>query len=241
VRAADASFVPRGRSPEEAARDRRYAFLEEVADAVGATRIATGHTLDDRVETTLARLIHGAGTEGLAGIPPAEGARIRPLIEVRRAEARAYCEDVGLTFYDDPANSDDRFERPAVRHKIVAAIEERWGEGAVRAMAKSADRLNDDAAALRSLGDALFPQISTRRGADVVFKTQSLKETPRALRRRVLASAVGRVRDRAGGIEAAVDALEGRIEGNRAYAVASGIEIAVSADEVVVRHQEATD
>lgn len=219
----------------------RYSFFETIAAQIGASRIATGHTLDDRVETTLARFIHGAGTEGLAGIPPAEGTRIRPLIEVRRAEARAYCDQVGLTFYDDPANSDDRFERPAVRHQVVAAIEGRWGDGAVRAMAKSADRLNDDATALRSLGDALLPQISTRRGADVVFERRPLEETPRALRRRVLELAVGRVRDRAGGIEAVVSALEGRIEGNRAYAVASGIEIAITADKVVVRHPETTD
>ncbi|MGH2694588.1 MAG: tRNA lysidine(34) synthetase TilS, partial [Actinomycetota bacterium] len=99
------------------AREFRYGFLEIVAQKEGARRIATGHTLDDRVETTLARLIHGAAPDVLAGIPPVEDARVRPLIDVRRKETRAYCEDVGLTYFEDPANEDERFERVAVRRR----------------------------------------------------------------------------------------------------------------------------
>ncbi|CAN5740385.1 hypothetical protein BH18ACT15_BH18ACT15_09210 [soil metagenome] len=88
------------------ARAFRYGFFATVAAQVGARHIATGHTLDDRVETTLARLLHGAGTEGLAGLAPADEGRIRPLIAVRRSETRAYCTEVGLEFVDDPSNRD---------------------------------------------------------------------------------------------------------------------------------------
>ena len=138
------------------ARDFRYRFFETVATETGATRIVTGHTLDDRVETTLARLVHGAGTSGLAGIPPVEGKRVRPLLGSRRNETREYCIECGLDFYEDPANEDDRFERSAIRSRVVPAIEERWGDGAIRSIAQSSERLREDAAALSQLAERLY-------------------------------------------------------------------------------------
>ena len=216
------------------ARDFRYAFLETVATNVGFQRIATGHTLDDRAETTIARLIHGAGTRGLAGLMAVEGRRIRPLISIRRAEARAYCMERGLEFYDDPANEDDRFERVAVRKRIVAAIEERWGAGAVHAVAVSAERLSEDAQAVEGLATAVFDQIAHREGDDVRFDRAAFMLTPRAFRRRLFETAVGRVRDRSGGIDEALDALDRDASFVGRFSAAGGTEIVVTSDSVIV-------
>jgi tRNA(Ile)-lysidine synthase len=194
------------------------------------------------VETTLARLIHGAAPDVLAGIPPVEGARIRPLIDVRRSETRTYCEEVGLGYFEDPANDDERYERVAVRHRLVAAVEERWGEGAVRAIARSAERLFEDASALRSLADRLYADVATGEEAgDVAIDLEAMLSMPRAFRRRVLEKAVGRVRDRHGGIDAALDALEApfsQVSKDLHFDVASSIEIEISADRVHVRRGE---
>ncbi len=218
------------------ARDFRYEFFDIVAEREGAQRIATGHTLDDRVETTLARLIHGAGTSGLGGLPPVEGRRIRPLVELRRAETRAYCEECGLDFYEDPANEDPRFERATVRSEVVAAIERRWGEGAVRAMAKSSERLLEDARALDAIAGRLFKEVVTTEGDEIKIALEAMLSMPRAYRRRVLEQAVGRVRDRSGGIDAVLDALDspqGAAKEAR-FAVAAGTEILISGDAVTV-------
>ena len=56
---------------EEAAREARYEFLFKVADDIGASHIAVGHTADDNVETILMHLIRGSGTRGLAGLDSA--------------------------------------------------------------------------------------------------------------------------------------------------------------------------
>ena len=223
------------------ARDFRYSFFETIAESWGATRIATGHTLDDRVETTLARLVHGAGTDGLAGLPPVDAKRVRPLVGLRRSETRDYCATRSLTYHDDPANYDDRFERVAVRRELVAAIEARWGEGAVRAMAVSADRLREDAVALGALADKIFETMARPTLLGTEIDLGLMLETPRAFRRRVLERAVGRVRDRAGGIEAALDALDRREPGKGApvrFAVASGVEIELRSDKVIVKEEE---
>lgn len=217
------------------ARDFRYEFFATVAANTGAEGIATAHTLDDRVETTIARLIHGAGTEGLAGMRPRDGDRIRPLIEIRRAETRAYCDDRGLWFHDDPANEDRRFDRVAVRHDVVAAIERRWGDGAIRAMATSADRLDEDAAFLHGLGETLYGQLARRRDDGIVFELDALRVAPRPLRRRLLERAVGRLRDRAAAIDDVLDALERpRRKVPARFSVSGGGEIVIDSDVLVV-------
>ncbi|MFN2594994.1 MAG: tRNA lysidine(34) synthetase TilS [Actinomycetota bacterium] len=211
------------------ARAFRYSFFDTIMRETGADRVATGHTLDDRVETTLARFIHGAGTSVLAGLKAVEGARVRPLLALRRSETRRYCEERELEYVDDPANSDPRFERTRVRTEILAAIEGRFGDGAVRAMATSIDRLAEDAKALEGLTDSLYPTLVSDDGTGPRFEVADLEKLPRALGRRILERAIGRVRDRAGGIEAALDALEKKDKSSegRRFSVASGIEIAI--------------
>ena len=228
VRAPDLS----GPNLQARAREFRYGFFGIVAEQVGAARIATGHTLDDRVETTMARLIHGGGTGALAGIKPVEGNRIRPLIESRRAETRAYCEEVGLVFHDDPANRDPRFERAAVRDRVIAVIEERWGEGAVRAMATSAARLLEDAGALDAVAGRLYADLAGDGEGAVSFPRPAFEGLPRAVRRRLLERAVGRVRDRSGGIDETLDALERGGQPGARFAVAGGGEIVVDKDSL---------
>jgi tRNA(Ile)-lysidine synthase len=216
------------------ARSFRYGFFDMIAAQNDASRIATGHTLDDRVETTLARLAHGAPPAGLAGIRYADGNRIHPLLDVRRAETRRYCEEVGLEFHDDPSNTDLRFERAAVRTTLVAPLEERWGDGGVRAVAAAAQRLAEDADALDGIGERLSADLAQRDARGTTFARAAFDALPRALARRLLEAAVGRIRDRSGGIEAALDALEAGAPPGTRIAVAGGAEIVVEGEEIRV-------
>lgn len=221
------------------ARDFRYAFFSSIASDIGADRIVTGHTLDDRVETTLGRLLHGAGTSGVAGLPPMEGARIRPLIEVRRSDTRKYCEQVGLEFFEDPSNDDERFERSRIRTHLVQAIETWWGAGAVKAVATSSERLGEDAAALKMLGERLSADLIQAGEGGPRIRLELLVGLPRAIRRRVLESAIGRVRDRSGGIDAALDALDDEhLVPPLRFSVASGKEIVIEQEHLIVKEPD---
>lgn len=216
------------------AREFRYGFFDLVATRAGADRIATGHTLDDRAETTLARLIHGAGTEGLAGLRPVDNSRIRPLISLRRSRTRAYCIERNLSFFDDPGNADLRFERSRVRSEVLPAIERGWGEGAIASIATSAERLGEDASLIASLADSLFMQLAKTEGDLRTFELATFGQVPRAMQRRLLERAVGRLRDRSGAISSALEALARGATDVR-FDLPSGGEIAITRGRVEVR------
>ena len=184
IRAAGATHVPKGRSPEEAARDRRYAFLEETADAIGATRIATGHTLDDQAETVLMRLLAGTGTRGLGGIPPVRGRVVRPLIETRRSDTEAFCRSLGLRPRRDPTNADRTFRRNAVRAELLPLLIERFNARTPEALARLADVARDEDALLDELAAAALEPDPIPRGVRIPI--ERLLALPPALQRRVI-------------------------------------------------------
>jgi tRNA(Ile)-lysidine synthase len=116
--------VPAGPSLQAQAREARYAALLACAADQGAQRIAVGHTMDDQAETVLARVLRGAGLEGLQGIVPkrADGV-VRPLIEARRAQVLKYAQTQDLRFAQDPSNCDAKFLRVRVRHSLLPRLE----------------------------------------------------------------------------------------------------------------------
>jgi tRNA(Ile)-lysidine synthase len=129
----------RGLSLEAVARKARYAFLEEVARDVNATKIATGHNANDQAETLLANLLRGTGLAGLSGIRPAmNGKIIRPLIEAPRGEIESYLEEKGLVHRFDSTNLDEAFERNKIRKVLIPMIEKDFNPGIVVSLARSA-------------------------------------------------------------------------------------------------------
>ena len=114
----------RGTGLEDAARSMRYAFLEETARCVGADRIATAHTADDNGETLLLHLLRGSGLQGLAGIRPARGRLIRPMLTTTRQTVEEYLRIYGLPHVEDSSNGEDAFLRNRLRHQVMPLLEE---------------------------------------------------------------------------------------------------------------------
>jgi tRNA(Ile)-lysidine synthase len=142
-----------GRGPEAAAREARYAVLEELAARVGARRVLLGHTLDDQAETVLLGLTRGSGGRSIAGMRPAYDVFARPLLDVRRAETEAACEAEGITWWDDPHNADPRFTRSRVRHEVMPVLERELGPGVAETLARTAAQLRPDMEALDRMAE----------------------------------------------------------------------------------------
>jgi len=107
------------------ARELRYAAAARAASRRGPeTAIAVGHTADDQVETILYRLASSPSRRALLGMRAREGAVVRPLLGLTRAQTTAYCEARGLAWRDDATNDGRRYARNRVRHDLLAALRE---------------------------------------------------------------------------------------------------------------------
>ncbi len=115
--------VTGGGSLQNQARDARYSALFEAARDLGAEAIAVGHTRDDQAETVLARLLRGAGLEGLSAIHPRrDDGVVRPLIDCTRADVMAYAVRHDLVFCRDPSNDDAKFSRVRLRAALLPEL-----------------------------------------------------------------------------------------------------------------------
>ena len=101
------------------ARQARYDLLAGYCHAHGIPALLTAHHRDDQAETFLMRLARGSGLDGLAAMPVrgawAGIAILRPLLDVPKARLVATLEERGISFSNDPSNSDPRFERTRLR------------------------------------------------------------------------------------------------------------------------------
>lgn len=109
-----------------AARRARHRLLADAARTAGARVILMAHTADDRAEAEAMRA-QGATTPEPRSWAPSpvwpEGRGVfllRPLLNVRRADLRAWLSAQGEGWIEDPANSDRRYARARVRADGIA-------------------------------------------------------------------------------------------------------------------------
>ena len=146
-RALSVTVDPAGANLQDRARTARHAALRALADELGATAVATGHTADDQAETVLMRALAGATPRALKAMGHRDGMLARPLLGVWREQTRAYCAALDLDPLDDPSNTDPRFLRSRVRHQVIPALEEVFPAARRRlvALAEHQRRLADSA------------------------------------------------------------------------------------------------
>jgi tRNA(Ile)-lysidine synthase len=181
--------VARGGSLEAQARAARYAALEARADAIGAARIAVGHTRDDQAETLLMRVLEGAGPRGLAGIPPTRGRVIRPLLEVGRGDVLAALGAAGLPWIEDPSNLDLKFLRNRVRHELLPLLTSAYRGDVVDALNLTAVRMRSHISALDGCADAELARLASWGEDEVTFSRAALLGVRRVLAANVLGPA----------------------------------------------------
>jgi tRNA(Ile)-lysidine synthase len=186
-----------------AARAARHRLLADAAREGGARVLLMGHTTDDIAEA------HAMRAAGSTTPDPREWAPspvwpqgrgvfvLRPLLDQRRADLRAWLDARGEPWIDDPANTDDRYARararraapPTTPHTDPAPLalaelaEEAWSIVRIPRRPLRAAR-PDDARRLLALvavcaggGDRLPQALRTARLADAVRGTHDVTAT----------------------------------------------------------------
>ncbi len=188
------SVALHGLSPEEGLRYLRHRFLFEVAETVGASKIATGHTLNDQAETLLLRLARGTGLSGMGGMLPMRGKLIRPLLRVTRREIIDYLETEGLEYREDSSNRRLDYSRNRVRMKVIPALEKYCNLRIVELLGRFAELARSDNSYLDEAAEREMDQVVIRRGSkEMALDRGRLVALDVALTRRVLRAAVREV------------------------------------------------
>ncbi len=177
---------------EAVARRVRYAFLQRVAEKLGAGFVATAHTQSDQAETILLRLTRGTGLAGLKAIarlrPLAAGSPvqlIRPFLATPRARIAAYARRHGVPFREDETNRDLARARNRLRHVVIPELE-RLNPQVGEALARLARLAGADSDYLATVASDWLRAHARRAGKRWALPVAELTALPPAIRRRVL-------------------------------------------------------
>jgi tRNA(Ile)-lysidine synthase len=127
------------RSLEHAAHAARYECFARARAHFNADAVALGHTRDDQAETFLLRLVRGAGPRGLSSMHPRNGDIVRPLLDCRRDDLRAWLRERKIGFVDDATNADVSIPRNRVRVELIPMLAARFNPAIVDVLAGEAD------------------------------------------------------------------------------------------------------
>lgn len=173
-----------GQGLEAAAREARYGALR--AQMRQGDVLVTAHHQNDQAETVLLRLLRGTGPSGLAAMRPVmpfpPGLLWRPLLDVPRAELRAYAEAHGLQWIEDPQNTQGEFSRSFLRSEILPRLQTHW-PAASRSLARAAELGAETAELLRELAEADLHALGAERDG---LPIPALKELSAARRHNLL-------------------------------------------------------
>jgi len=111
-------------SIQQAARQLRYEWFEELSEREGFDFVLTAHHLDDQLETFLIHLVRGTGLQGLTGIPVQQGNVLRPLLSFSRKQMEAYAQEHLISWREDSSNQETYYLRNKLRKSVVPLLKE---------------------------------------------------------------------------------------------------------------------
>lgn len=109
---------------EEAGREARYTFLNDVRHEVGAAWIVTAHHADDLAEDVLLRLTRGAAWPGLGGMRAVDLERhlLRPLLMQDKTTLREFLCRNSIPWVEDASNTTRDFRRNRMRLDVLPLL-----------------------------------------------------------------------------------------------------------------------
>jgi tRNA(Ile)-lysidine synthase len=180
---------------EQEARRARYEFFAAHIAAGTCDVVSTGHTLDDQAETVLYRFARGAGTAGLRGILPVTAARIiRPLVDLRRHEIRAFLTEHGIAWREDSSNLNPDFARNRIRLRHLPELSASLNPGLVATLASTAEWASGEEEYWGAELARLAPLHLIQKAEVILISTGPFRQLASAVQRRLLRLAIERVK-----------------------------------------------
>jgi len=176
---------------EQTARRARYTFLRRTAEALGAQKVAVGHTMNDQAETVLLRVLRGSGADGLAAIHPVvDNLIIRPMLECTRIEAVRYLDSLGVSYREDSTNRNIEFRRNRARYELLPYLEARFNPRLVETLAREAELSRETADYLDRESRRIYESLRRTIPGGISMGAEALSRLHPAIRKLVLRQAL---------------------------------------------------
>lgn len=186
-----------GLSPEEAARDVRFSFLNEVMKNFEYTKIATAHHSGDNAELVLMNLIRGTGPDGLEGMRPysPEKKIVRPFIHASRSDISLFIENTYTPFRIDSSNNDESLLRNSIRKRLIPHIENKFNGRIRDALNRLSDIIAVENDYMNNITNNHFHDVIIINGEDEIsLRSNNLKSLHEAISRRIIRKAIDHIK-----------------------------------------------
>ncbi len=162
---------------EEAGRNIRYDFFEEIASKVGANKIATAHNSNDNAETVLMNIIRGTSVSGLKGIEKVrDGRYIRPLIETSRDEIELYCKEKQLNPKYDKSNNDNIYTRNKIRNLLIPYLKKEFNPNIINGINRLSTIAEEEEQFLNKIVENEYKKLVILENNDKELEKEDAKE-----------------------------------------------------------------
>lgn len=190
-------------SIEEAGRNARYDFFDEILEKTGANKIAIAHNSNDKAETVIMNILRGSGISGLKGIEPKRANKyIRPLIETSREEIEKYCKDNNLETRHDESNDENIYNRNKIRNIVIPYIKKEFNANIVNTINRLSEVATEESEYINKIVEIEYNKICVNTNEDYIeLDLKKFNELDNVLKRRIVLYTVNNLQNHTKGIE----------------------------------------
>ncbi len=173
---------------EEAGREERYKFFNEVLEKYDGDKIATAHTKCDNSETVLMNILRGTGTSGLKGIQAVRDKKyIKPLIEIDRTDIEKYCEEKELNPRHDKTNDENIYTRNKVRNILIPLIKKEFNPNIIDTLNRLSEVITIDNDYLEKETKKVFNELVIKQEKEeIILNLKEFNKKHEAIKARII-------------------------------------------------------
>lgn len=187
---------------EEAGRNARYNFFEEILKNTESNKIAIAHNINDKVETIIMNTLRGSGVSGLKGIEPKRKKYIRPLIEIERHEIEKYCIENEINPRHDESNDDNTYTRNKIRNIIIPYIRNEFNPNIIKTLNRLSEIIKEEDEYVQSKTEKIFKEILlTNEKNKIELDPRKFNDQEKVIQKNLILLAIKKVKGSTQGIE----------------------------------------
>ena len=180
---------------EEAGRNLRYEFFDEILQKENANKIAIAHNKNDKAETIIMNILRGSGISGLRGIEPIRDNKyIRPIIECERYEIEKYAQENNLNPRIDKTNYENDCTRNKIRNIVLPYIKKEFNSNIVETINRLSNIATETEEYIQKQAVEIFKELIIEENSkNIVLDLKKFNSKDKLIRKKILIYTISKV------------------------------------------------